>query len=149
MLPPFLQPLSSTSTSSIYQNAQFEHKNLLGSSHAIWWPPRQAETPDLTVLFIPGNPGLVDLYIPFLSAIYEKQISRNIAILAHAHLDHAPHILGNSRSYPPSHSLTVQIESSIENPGFYPLQLCRKDENCCHWPQRRGLDIFAVTQSSL
>ena len=56
----------------------------------------------------------MDFYIPFLSAIYEKQIFRNIAIPAHAHLGHAPHILGNSISYPPSHSLTVQIESSIE-----------------------------------
>ena len=131
MLPPFLQPLPSTSSESIYQNAQFRHKASLGSLHAVWWPPRQTETPDVIVLFIPGqsrhtrvvrhlysslssgNPGLVDFYIPFLSAIYEKLISTNVAILARAHLDHAPQILEHSRR-PPSHGLTIQIESSIE-----------------------------------
>jgi hypothetical protein len=61
----------------------------------------------------PGNPGLVDFYIPFLSAIYEKLISTNVAILARAHLDHAPQILEHSR-HPPSHGLTIQIESLIE-----------------------------------
>jgi len=65
------------------------------------------------VLFIPGNPGVVDFYIPFLSAIYEKLISTNVAILARAHLDHSPQILEHSR-LPPSHGLTIQIESSIE-----------------------------------
>ena len=61
----------------------------------------------------PGNPGLVDFYIPFLSALYEKLISTNVAILARAHLDHAPQIREHSR-LPPSHGLTIQIESSIE-----------------------------------
>jgi Lipid-droplet associated hydrolase len=37
----------------------------------------------------------------------------NVAILARAHLDHTPQILEHSTS-PPSHSLTVQVESSIE-----------------------------------
>jgi hypothetical protein len=60
-----------------------------------------------------GNPGVVDFYIPFLSAIYEKLTSTNVAILARAHLGHAPQILEHSRR-PPSHGLTVQIESSIE-----------------------------------
>ena len=60
-----------------------------------------------------GNPGLVDFYIPFLSAIYVKLISTNVAILARAHLDHAPQILEHLRR-PPSHGLTIQIESSIE-----------------------------------
>ena len=60
-----------------------------------------------------GNPGLVDFYIPFLSAIYEKLVSTNVAILARAHLDHAPQILEHSRR-PPSHALTIQVESSIE-----------------------------------
>ena len=55
MLPPFLQPLPSGSTSSIYQNAQFRPKASLGSSHVAWWPPRQAGTPDVIVLFIPGQ----------------------------------------------------------------------------------------------
>jgi Lipid-droplet associated hydrolase len=131
MLPPFLQSLPSGSTTSIYQNAQFKHKASLGSSHVVWWPPRQAETPDVIVLFIPGqsrhivvfvtrldsrspgNPGLVDFYIPFLSEIYEKLISTNVAILARAHLDHAPQILEHSRR-PPSDGLTIQIESCIE-----------------------------------
>lgn len=53
MLPPFLQHLPSTS--SIYQNAQFRPKASLGSSHVVWWPPRQAETPAVVVLFIPGQ----------------------------------------------------------------------------------------------
>jgi len=73
-----------------------------GSSHVVWWPPRQAETPDIIVLFIP---------------VYEKLIFTNGAILARAHLDHAPQkkvqILERLRR-PPSHGLTIQIESAIE-----------------------------------
>lgn len=42
-----------------------------------------------------------------------KLISTNVAILARAHLDHAPQILEHSRC-PPSHGLSIQIESSIE-----------------------------------
>lgn len=55
----------------------------------------------------------MDFYTPFLSAIYEKLSSTNVAILARAHLDHAPQILEHSRR-PPSDGLTIQIESSIE-----------------------------------
>ncbi|KAF8167729.1 hypothetical protein B0H34DRAFT_682832 [Crassisporium funariophilum] len=117
-LPPFLHPFpKQTTEESAWQNAHFIHKDSLGSSHALWWPPRQeaSSDPDVIVLFIPGNPGLVDFYIPFLSTIYEKRASPNLAILAHAHVDHAPGIKSSgSIKYPPSQSLTIQIQSSLE-----------------------------------
>lgn len=61
-----------------------------------------------------GNPGLVDFYTPFLSAIYEKA-NRRIAVLAHAQLGHTPNVpLNNIYSTPSSAGLSAQVESAIE-----------------------------------
>ncbi|KDR85373.1 hypothetical protein GALMADRAFT_52315 [Galerina marginata CBS 339.88] len=117
MLPSFLHPFSSQDTPSApFQSAQFIHSGALGSSHALWWPPRSSDSePDALLLFIPGNPGLADFYIPFLSSLHEKHVSSNLAIVAHAHLDHSPAIINRvGTRYLPEHSLTIQVQSSVE-----------------------------------
>ncbi|KAF9566141.1 hypothetical protein CPC08DRAFT_129803 [Agrocybe pediades] len=118
-LPPFLSPFNeipSSEYSKSYQHATFHHENDLGSSHAIWWSPCEAEyrEPDIVLLFIPGNPGLAEFYIPFLSMIKSFNSSRNIAIMAHSHLDHHARINNVGSRYPQEQSLTIQVECALE-----------------------------------
>lgn len=61
-----------------------------------------------------GNPGLIEFYTPFLTAIHKKT-DNGIAILAHAHLGHSPAISqDNSYQNAPSVSLTSQVAGAIE-----------------------------------
>jgi hypothetical protein len=61
-----------------------------------------------------GNPGLVDLYVQFLSAVHEKYTASNLAILAHGLLDHYPGIENGPGRYLPEDSLVIQVESALE-----------------------------------
>ncbi|KAF7784006.1 hypothetical protein Agabi119p4_171 [Agaricus bisporus var. burnettii] len=113
-LPSFLDPLPSRPSHGPYANAFFDHAYPLAPAHCLWWPPlkpgRRVET---IVLFIPGNPGLLDFYTPFLTALQDKDLTENLAILAHAHIDHTPGVY--TRASPHSrHSLTSQVQSAIE-----------------------------------
>ncbi|KAF8973573.1 hypothetical protein BDZ97DRAFT_1775751 [Flammula alnicola] len=131
-LPSFLQPLENSPKNSPdipCQNAQFTQIASLGSSHVLWWPPSNENCdPDTLLYFIPGNPGLVDFYRPFLSEIHANQASSNFAVIAKAHLDHYPGIQnkGDAR-YRPEESLTIQVQSSLELLGaitsFYTKKL--------------------------
>jgi len=60
-----------------------------------------------------GNPGLVDLYIPFLSGLYGRYSSSNLAIVGHGHLGHCPQIQDNPKHHP-EESLKIQIQTSLE-----------------------------------
>jgi pimeloyl-ACP methyl ester carboxylesterase len=63
---------------------------------------------------LPGNPGLVGFYSPFLSAIRDKASSTKLAILAHAHVGHTPGI-GNQDEWDAQHyGLTTQIQNAVE-----------------------------------
>ncbi|KAF9056550.1 hypothetical protein BJ165DRAFT_1434489 [Panaeolus papilionaceus] len=116
LLPPFLEPLPTLqSSNSSCVHAKFIHPNTLGSSHALWWHPHDVKAPiDLILLFLPGNPGLADFYIPFLDKVFAHHTQRkNIVILAHSHLDHSPNVPNPSDGYLPSESLAVQIQASF------------------------------------
>ncbi|PBK77374.1 hypothetical protein ARMSODRAFT_1012538 [Armillaria solidipes] len=106
-LPSFLEPLDSLH----HDNAEYRHathKISLGTVHSLWWPTRSGNVPDTVILFKPGNPGLVEFYVPFLSVIREKYHSNNLAILAHSHL-------GHSFALPYSHcGLSSQVQGGIE-----------------------------------
>ncbi|KAK0456622.1 hypothetical protein EV421DRAFT_78417 [Armillaria borealis] len=106
-LPSFLEPLDSLH----HDNAEYRHathKMSLGTVHSLWWPTRSGNVPDTVILFKPGNPGLVEFYVPFLSVIREKYHSNNLAILAHSHL-------GHSFALPYSHcGLSSQVQGGIE-----------------------------------
>lgn len=69
----------------------------------------------MMLLYSSGNPGLLDFYPPFLSAIRDKDTSGKLAILAHGHIGHTPG-LGNidSSSDASRYCLTAQLQSAIE-----------------------------------
>ena len=115
MLPSFLSPLSAVAKhpQTNAQNAVFQHEKPLGQAHCLWWPPKDdSQPPEVALLFIPGNPGLVEFYTPFLSALHGKDTSSRLAILAHAHLNHTP--LSSPHLNAIDHSLTSQVQSAIE-----------------------------------
>jgi pimeloyl-ACP methyl ester carboxylesterase len=101
-----------------------------GPAQVLWWPCT-SQDPRTVLLFIPGprspfplsilltrnypgNPGLLDFYIPFLDAIYNESNSP-ITIFAHAHLGLSSYI-GGDRSFPDvsSVSLQAQIQAHVE-----------------------------------
>jgi hypothetical protein len=74
-------------------------------------------------LFIPGNPGLVDFYIPFLAALQKKCYESNgdgasldLSIIVKAHLGHSPALVANGTASPGRirTELLSQVESAIE-----------------------------------
>ncbi|KAH7930549.1 hypothetical protein BV22DRAFT_1000347 [Leucogyrophana mollusca] len=96
-LPGFLDPLPNPNSLLPYIKAVFPGTDVLGPAHVHWWPCREHQLPPKRVfLFIPGNhgrsgnPGLVDFYPPFLSAIHNKDESGRLAILSHSHIGHTP-----------------------------------------------------------
>ncbi|KAF8078790.1 hypothetical protein FPV67DRAFT_1466481 [Lyophyllum atratum] len=108
-LPPFLRPHNPPTSN--YRNATFQHKHPFGRSHALWWPAK-LPTPETVILFIPGNPGLLDFYVPFLSSIHKKDKTSTLAIFARSHIGHTPGIEPSNSSS--TYGLTAQVESSIE-----------------------------------
>jgi len=110
-LPPFLTVEPKCQEDTLPLVTRFLHSEKLGNTeaHALWWPCA-SEKPVAVILFIPGNPGLVEFYRGFLSAIHD-QMKDEIAVLAHAHLGHASHI-----PPPPEQflGLTPQVEGALE-----------------------------------
>jgi hypothetical protein len=61
-----------------------------------------------------GNPGLLDFYPPFLSAIHDKvSYATRLAILAHAHVGHTPGV-GDEDMDARCYNITTQIQNAIE-----------------------------------
>ncbi|KAF9020319.1 hypothetical protein BDZ89DRAFT_1020242 [Hymenopellis radicata] len=109
-LPSFLHHHGAPVPNSPFINAFCHHESLGGDAHSLWWPTRSKKLPDTILYFIPGNPGLVEFYIPFLSDIQEKHDSDTLAIFAHAHLGHTPGF-----PFSASHcGFDVQIENAVE-----------------------------------
>jgi len=109
-LPPFLQPLAGFSETSPRQ-CVFEHNARLGAAHSLWWSSHGVCK--AVILFLPGNPGLLGFYIPFLSAIHARDTSGALAIFGHAHLGHTPDIEDLTQRHADS-SLFAQVESAVE-----------------------------------
>lgn len=61
---------------------------------------------------LPGNPGLLDWYTPFLEALYEKSRA-GMSVLAHAFVGHTPSIDGSAFD-PSATSLAAQVEHALE-----------------------------------
>lgn len=65
-------------------------------------------------MYFSGNPGLLDFYTPFLSALRDKVPSaRRLAILAHAHAGHTPG-LGDGDLDARRSTVTIQAQNAIE-----------------------------------
>jgi pimeloyl-ACP methyl ester carboxylesterase len=111
-LPAFLHPthISSESSETLSQNCLFKHTNKsLHDVHALWWSPTRGKTPSKVLIFIPGNPGLVHFYRPFLTALYNKS-NGELAILAKAQIGHTPGFEAPASSC----SLAAQVQSASE-----------------------------------
>lgn len=115
-LPDFLEPLNQQlpgepSTEPVnYQSALFRHCGLPSVAHALWWPSQNDSS--TCMIFIPGNPGLLDWYTPFLSAIHEKS-GKRLNIVAHAFVGHTPGIDIDHTDYSVA-SLPAQVEHVLE-----------------------------------
>ncbi|EPQ60467.1 hypothetical protein GLOTRDRAFT_135140 [Gloeophyllum trabeum ATCC 11539] len=103
------------------QNAIYKHADPLGASHVLWWPFSKGPEPgaqSTLILFIPGNPGHLAFYTPFLSTIYDKTAassSSRLAILAHSYLGQTPGLADdNVFSHPERVCLTAQVQAVIE-----------------------------------
>ncbi|ORY95012.1 hypothetical protein BCR43DRAFT_565208 [Syncephalastrum racemosum] len=59
----------------------------VANTQAVWWPAKKE--PKTLLLFIPGNPGLVDYYTEFLEEIYQSS-DPHLEIYGVSHLGHAP-----------------------------------------------------------
>jgi dienelactone hydrolase len=56
---------------------------------------------------------LLDFYTLFLTALQEKDVTENLAIIAQAHIDHTPGIYQGTLPHS-RHSLAAQVQSAIE-----------------------------------
>jgi len=140
-LPPFLQPWANqtdSTTDTAWTRATFKHTGVLENNLAevLYWPSLLKSTPTPTLrsspgtpnnhtvlLFVPGNPGLVDFYIPFLSALQERYQAlvpegkaSQISIVAKAHLGHSPTLFasGCNKSGQTRTDLISQVESVVQ-----------------------------------
>ncbi|CAE6494616.1 unnamed protein product [Rhizoctonia solani] len=85
-LPSFLQP---------HPHGRGQPGSVIGIADAEWWPPLPKDgnaTPDALLLFIPGNPGLVEFYTEFLEHLHHtfNKSGTQLAILVRGHVGHAP-----------------------------------------------------------
>ncbi|KAI4528991.1 alpha/beta-hydrolase [Schizophyllum commune Tattone D] len=106
-LPSFLKPMDEKDG---YQRVFFKHEEPLEDVYGLWWPADSAQPPEGVLLFVPGNPGVVDFYIQFLAELREK--NPRWAVLAHAHIGHSPGFTSptsTSRS-----GLSFQIQSATD-----------------------------------
>lgn len=119
-----LQPLLASMLSSSITPAWAPHMRYGGPHRAttriqisffIFYPVRShgnTHNPGNDILFT-GNPGLVDFYIPFLSGLYARYSSSNLAIIGRGHLGHCPQIQDTPK-HQPEESLKIQIQTSLE-----------------------------------
>src|ERR1700722_451069 len=115
----------------LYHRTIFLHRPPLGPALTRWWPCRITDAlPEVVILFIPGkyyfskcsrysfidpgNPGLVDLYSSFLSAIREMDRSGRMSIYAHAHIGHSPGLESICQDTQRSNFLFTQIQGVLE-----------------------------------
>lgn len=115
-LPSFLSPSTTTDSNSGPFSCTFQHSSPLGSSLVHWWSPKYPSArPKTVLLFIPGNPGLIGFYTPFLSHIYDaSSTDDSLAILAHTHVGYESSD-GNGRPRDKDHvGLTAQVAALVE-----------------------------------
>jgi hypothetical protein len=116
-LPPFLVSLAPLADSSVpYINALFPASEGMPPVHVHWWSCRRlGVSPSTILLFIPGNPGVIDFYHQFLTAIHTQDRSGTLAILSHSHIGHDPAVedlaLASRASF--NHALPFQIQNSL------------------------------------
>ncbi|KAF9372402.1 hypothetical protein CPB97_001281 [Podila verticillata] len=105
------QPPSSPVT--LFKNPIRAIWNIQGENvPTLWWPSRDLDPsqPRTVLLMIPGNPGLIDYYTPFLQTIHDT-CQGKIDIFGASHLGHSSgrHVTNPSRLF----TLQEQVDSKI------------------------------------
>ncbi|KAK9762647.1 hypothetical protein K7432_011427 [Basidiobolus ranarum] len=54
----------------------------------IWWPARSTKEQKTVLFMVPGNPGVIEFYTPFLNTIY-TELNEEIEIVGASHLGHS------------------------------------------------------------
>lgn len=148
-VPRFLQKASvdpdsrSGSYTGMYMHNVSEfNANINAPAHVRWWPGASADV-QTVALFIPGqsvvcrssrelncipyyrpgNPGLIDFYIPFLSALHGLFEHDGLDILAHAHIGHTPFLTVSEHKQQPG--LLHQVKAALD--FFNAIQACWPD----------------------
>ncbi|KAI5477341.1 hypothetical protein MNV49_006483 [Pseudohyphozyma bogoriensis] len=75
-------------------------------------PPPSSTSPRITILFIPGNPGLVSYYTSFLERILDT-LPPSTQAYAVGHLAHSPSATPRKRT-PPPEQLQAQVKHKVE-----------------------------------
>ncbi|KAG0092325.1 hypothetical protein BGZ92_010202 [Podila epicladia] len=102
-----------TSPVSLFKNPIRAIWNIQGENvPTLWWPSRDLD-PSQTrtvLLMIPGNPGLIDYYTPFLQTVHDT-CQGKLDIFGASHLGHSsgPHVTDPSRLF----TLQEQVDSKI------------------------------------
>ncbi|CAE6447691.1 unnamed protein product [Rhizoctonia solani] len=94
-----------------------QSSSVTGLADAEWWPPLSQDgntTPDALLLFIPGNPGLVEFYTEFLEHLHRafNKAGTRLAILVRGHIGHAPSLPTENSAW--TVGLDSQVTSAIE-----------------------------------
>ncbi|KAF9311791.1 hypothetical protein BG003_007014 [Podila horticola] len=101
-----------TSPASLFKNPIRAIWNVQGENlPTLWWPSRDLDPSTRTVLLmIPGNPGLIDYYTPFLQTVHDT-CQGKIDIFGASHLGHSSgrHVTDPSRLF----TLQEQVDSKI------------------------------------
>ncbi|SAL99308.1 hypothetical protein [Absidia glauca] len=84
------------------------------ATESLWWPAaaqKEQQRTKTVLLFVCGNPGLVEYYTDFLNAIYEQAANPYLEIVGVSHLGHSlgPHASGPQ----PLYGLQEQIDHKI------------------------------------
>lgn len=105
MVPALRNSLLRTPLRAVWDVAGYQTETLL-------WP---ASTKEKTILlFIPGNPGLVEYYTRFLQGIYEKVASTSLEIIGVSHKGHSKNYHENDASDTTLYSLEDQIQHKVD-----------------------------------
>ncbi|KAG9103659.1 hypothetical protein FRC06_009030 [Ceratobasidium sp. 370] len=109
-----------------HYSAIFSHQSpsIIGSADVEWWPSSNIQgdqpasggaMPEVVLLFIPGNPGLVEFYTEFLEDVHHTINNEGtpLAIFVRGHIGHAPGLLP-TKNNPWSTGLDSQVTSTIE-----------------------------------
>lgn len=83
--------------------------------------PNSLKDPELLVVLIPGNPGLVDFYDVFLSKLYENLNSKSIStsIICNGHVGHSLNRLNSEMKYLANFGLFGTQQKALNDVGGY------------------------------
>lgn len=158
-LPQFLKPVQLTQCSatqvSVPVHAVYTHSRPFGDAHVLWWPPqtrrrvcdssssssnKTVPTRRTILLFIPGNPGLLEFYVPFLNAIY-RSVNSDASSSSSSSSSSSPSSTNNTTS------VTIFAHSHLGLSSY--IRLGSSDKSYFSWPEKSSVALRAQIQAHL